>query len=842
MTDLPSGTVTFLFTDIEGSTRLLHHLGDEGYADALAEHRRSLRDAFARNGGVEVDTQGDAFFVAFATAHDALATAAEAHEALSEGPVRVRIGVHTGTPLLTEEGYVGADLHRAARIAAAAHGGQTVVSAATAELARDASLIDLGLHRFKDLASEERVFQLGPGEFPPLKSLYRTNLPVPATPFLGRQSEVREVVDLVTRGDVRLVTLTGPGGTGKTRLALQAVADAADTFPDGLWWVPLAPLRDPAVVPATTANALGVAEQAGREVGDVVAAATAGKQLLLLFDNAEHLLPDVVKSIASHLDAEGPTVVVTSRERLRIQAEHTVAVPSLSAGDARQLFVARARQVDASFEATSTVDAICERVDELPLAIELAAARTALFSPEQLLERLSGRLDLLKGGRDADARQETLRATITWSFELLEPAEQRLFSSLAVFAGGCTFDAAEEVCRADADTLQSLLDKSLVRRRMTPFGPRYWMLETIRDFAVEQLERLPSYVELQERHGEAFASLAERADPHLRRGPGQQEWGDRIAEDIDNFRAAVRFGLDHDREIAARIIGNLTYFFWTRGGFFAEARALVDETLERPEGLSDSLVGRVHECGSCVCWALGDAAALSHHANASYAAFARAGDEQGMADGLRERGKAALLTDEDLATTEVLLRELATLAERIGDRWNFAIALNNLGDLALHEGDWPSAVELCARSSEIRTELGDSWGAALALVNVATARLQLGEVDVAAAVVERALRESLAVGATMIVSACVDTAVLVAAARGEYDDVALLSGIGAHLQDELGATRDPLEAAMLLQRQGEARAALGEETFEAAAAHGAAMSLENAAEAALRLLGEITRP
>jgi len=770
------------------------------------------------------------------TAQEALAAATEAHEALRGGAVQVRIGVHTGTPLLTDGGYVGADVHRAARIATAAHGGQTVVSASTAELARDSTLLDLGMHRFKDLASEERVFQLGSGGFPPLTSLYRTNLPVPATPFLGRRSEVREVVDLVTRRDVRLVTLTGAGGTGKTRLALQAVAEAADEFPDGLWWVPLATLRDPAVVPATTASALGVAEQAGREVGDVLAAATVGKRLLLLYDNAEHLLPDVAKSIARHLEAEGPTVVVTSRERLRIQAEHTVAVPSLSPGDARELFVARARQVDASFEATSTVDEICRRLDELPLALELAAARTALFSPEQLLERLSSRLDLLKGGRDTDARQQTLRATIGWSFDLLEPAEQRLFASLAVFAGGCSFEAAEEICRADADTLQSLLDKSLVRRRTTPFGSRYWMLETIRDFALERFERLPSHVELQQRHAEALAALARRADPQLRRGPGQQEWGDRIAEDYDNVRAAVRFGLDHTPAIAARIIGNLRFFFWLRGGF-AEARMWVDETLARSEGLSDSLVGRVHECGANVCERLGDAAAASQHANDAYAAFVRAGDEQGMADALRERGKAAA-SARDNATAAAIYVELATLAERIGDRWNGAIALNNLGDQALQAGDWATAVELCTRSSDIRSELGDRWGSALALTNVASAKLQMGEVEGAAATLELALRESLAVGATMVVAACIDGAVFIAAARRKYHHVAVLVGAANRTYEVLGSTREHFEQSLFSRSLEEGQAALGDDTFAAEVERGATLSLEDAGDAALRALAD----
>ena len=834
--DLPSGTVTFLFTDIEGSTRLLHEVGADRYAQALLEHRRRLRDAFERNGGVEVDTQGDAFCVAFATAPGALAAAEEAHQALRGGAIQVRIGVHTGTPLLIDGGYVGVDLHRAARIAAAAHGGQTVVSASTAELARESVLLDLGMHRFKDLASEERVFQLGSGEFPLLKSLYRTNLPVPATAFLGRRPEVSEVVALVKRPDVRLVTLTGPGGTGKTRLALQAVAEAADEFPDGLWWVPLATLRDPAVVSATTANAIGVVEQPGHELDDVLDAAIAGKRLVLLFDNAEHLLPEVAESIARRLHSDGPTIVVTSRERIRIQAEHTFAVPSLSAGDARELFATRARQVDASFVATPAVEEICRRLDDLPLALELAAARTALFSPEQLLERLSGRLDLLKGGRDTDIRQQTLRATIAWSFDLLDPDEQQLFASLAVFAGGCSFELAEEVCRAEADTLQSLLDKSLVRRRATSLGARYWMLETIRDFALEQFQGLPSQSDLQQRHAEAFASLVRRADPHLRHGPDQDEWGDRIAEDYDNVRAAVAFGLEHAPQVAAEVIGNLSFFFWFRGGF-AEACRWVDEVLAHSGQLSDSVVGRLHACAASSHVRLGDIVAASRHADAAYAAFVLAGDDQGIADALRERGKAATAAQDD-ATARTLYLELAAVSERIGDRWSGAIALNNLGDLALKAGDWATAVELCGRSSEIRGELGDRWGSALALANVAMAKVQLGELDDAAAILRHALRESLAVGMGMVVAMCVDVAVSVASNRRAHHDAALLVGAANSIYEELGSGRDDFEESIFLRDAEESRAALGDAKFTAEVARGAAMSLADAANAALRTLAE----
>ncbi len=304
--DLPTGTVTFLFTDVEGSTKLLHELGADAYAEALAEHRRAIREACTAEAGVEVDTQGDAFFFAFPTAPGAVAAASAMTEALALGPIRVRAGLHTGTPLLAEEGYVGDDVHRAARIAAAGHGGQVLVSRATASLV-EIELTDLGEHRFKDLAAPERVYQLGDGAFPALKSLYRTNLPVPATTFLGREQELAEVAELLQDG-ARLLTLTGPGGTGKTRLAIHAAAEAADSFPDGIWWVPMASLRDANLLISSVAQALGIEEQPGRELAESVAAQLAGKQTLLMLDNAEHLMPEVASKVAELRDIAGPTV------------------------------------------------------------------------------------------------------------------------------------------------------------------------------------------------------------------------------------------------------------------------------------------------------------------------------------------------------------------------------------------------------------------------------------------------------------------------------------------------------------------------------------------------------
>jgi predicted ATPase/class 3 adenylate cyclase len=572
---LPSGTVTFLFSDVEGSTRLLEELGTERYSKALANHRRLVREACRRCGGAEVDTQGDAFFVAFPTAPGAVKAAQAISEGLESGPIRVRIGLHTGTPLVTNEGYVGADVHRAARIAASGHGGQVLVSASTAGLV-DVELRDLGEHRFKDLAAPERVFQVDDGDYPPLRSLRNVRLPVPATPFLGRARELQEVVEFLVREDIRLLTLTGPGGTGKTRLAVQAAAEASDHYPDGIWWVPLARLRDPEVLLSVVAQALELREQPGRALDEMLAAELAGKRALLLLDNAEHLLPHAAEDIARLVATSGPAVLVTSRERLQVQAEQVYPVPTLEERDGIELFLARARTLEPTFAANGSIDRLCSRLDNLPLALELAAARTPLFSPTQLLQRLSQRLDLLKGGRDADPRQQTLRATIEWSYELLAPEEKRLFLSLSVFPGGCTYEAAEEVCGADPDNLQSLLDKSLLRRRDSMFGPRYWMLETIREYSAERLEDAGEASTPRRRQAEWFCELAERLLPLPGHSPplgsDNEEGFARLHDERDNVRSALAWAWSNgENELGLRL--GIAYFrFWfERTGFYDAA-------------------------------------------------------------------------------------------------------------------------------------------------------------------------------------------------------------------------------------------------------------------------------
>ena len=756
--DLPSGTVTFLFTDIEGSTRLLHELGAEHYERALAEHRRVLRQAFERNEGVEVDTQGDAFFVAFPTAPGALQAAAEGTEGLGSGPIRVRIGIHTGTPLLGEEGYVGVDVHRAARIAACGHGGQVLVSASTAALTGTEELHDLGEHRLKDLSAPERLYQLGEGAFPPLTSLYRTNLPVPSTPFLGRERELQDVLSLLSHEDVRLLTLTGPGGTGKTRLALQAAAQSADAYPDGVYWVPLAPLRDPALV----------LEEAGQAVGaqDGPADHIKEKRLLLLFDNFEQVVgaaPELEDLLAScpRLD-----LLVTSRELLQLHPEQAYPVPPLQEEDGTALFVARARAADPSFEPTDVVGELCRRLDDLPLAIELAASRTRVLTPEQLLERLSGRLDLLKAGRGVDPRQQTLRATIEWSYELLTRDEQRAFYRLAVFRGGCTLEAADVVPDADIDILQSLVDKSLVRFS----GGRFWMLETIREYAGERLAESGEAEDLPRRHAEYYLALAEEAEPHTREL--SREWLDRLEQEHDNLRTAIEWFATAGRtEPCQRLVGVLDDFWGTRG-HMAEGWRRLQSALAadlRPTAAR----GRALLGAASLAVGRGDNAAARQLAEEALALHQGLGDTRGAAASLFVLGHVAA-DGGDFQTAATLAEESAGLYREAGQDfqvleadWLLGWALRGLGETerarslddrtlaearvqgassiqahlleqlaqsTAEDGRPADALPMFREAYELDLALDDRWRMALLACRLATALIGLGEPERAAQV------------------------------------------------------------------------------------------------------------
>jgi predicted ATPase len=558
--ELPRGTVTFLFTDIEGSTRLLDELGAEAYSAALAEHRRVLREAFERQGGVEVDTQGDAFFVAFPTAPGALEAARESQAELE---LPVRMGLHTGTPLLTEEGYVGADVHRAARIAAAGHGRQVLLSEATRALVHE-DVHDLGRHRLKDFDEAVAIFQLGQERFPPLKTISNTNLPRPVSSFVGREREVAEVASLLRSG-LRLVTLSGPGGSGKTRLAIEAASESVGDFPEGVFWVGLVTVRTPDLVTETIAQTLGAKDDLAGYIG--------AKRLLLVLDNLEQVI-DAAQGLAALLGAcPNLQVLTTSRELLRVQGEHDYAVPPLTSSEAVVLFCARAQ-----LEPEPPIPELCARLDNLPLALELAAARTRAVEPAQLLERLAQRLDLLKGGRDSDPRQQTLRATIEWSHDLLTREEQQLFARLAVFIGGCTLEAAERVVGAELDTLQSLVDKSLVRAS----NRRYWMLETIREFAAERLEESDDAGALERRHCEFFLDLAEEIELRSRREE-QAPLFERLDAENANLRQAVDWTRGQGESVLELRFALALWVYWYARGYISEGRRWIEDALARAD-------------------------------------------------------------------------------------------------------------------------------------------------------------------------------------------------------------------------------------------------------------------
>jgi predicted ATPase/class 3 adenylate cyclase len=727
--DLPTGTVTFLFTDVEGSTRLLHELGAAEYAQALAEHRGALREAFRAHGGVEVDTQGDAFFVAFPTAPDALAAARDATAALAEGPVRVRVGIHTGTPLVAEEGYVGVDVHRAARIAAAGHGGQVLVSASAAALVGTGGLCDLGEHRLKDLSAPERIYQLGGGDFPPLKSLYRTNLPVPATPFLGREHELAQVLGLLE--SARLLTLTGPGGTGKTRLGLQAAAEASERYPDGVFWVPLAPLRDPDLVIESVGQALGAADGLDAHVSD--------KSLLLLLDNFEHVV-EAADGLAELL-AVCPNLqlLVTSRELLRVPAEQAYAVPPLEPDDGNELFLARAHAVDPGFAVNAAVPELCARLEQLPLALELAAARVRVLSPEQLLDRLSGRLDLLRAGRGVDPRQQTLRATIEWSHELLGEDEQRLFAGLAVFRGGCTLDSAEDVCDAHLDTLQSLVDKSLVRVRE---ADRFWMLETIREYAAEQLEATGESDELHRRHAGHFLALAEETEPLAREVDAATL--DRLDREADNLRAALDWlGASGETEQVLRLAAALDDF-WSVKGHMAEGRRRLEDALAADE--SPTAVR---------------AKALNAAAD--------------MAIGHGDSSAARLRAEEALA-----------LHRQVENTWGMAGSLHILGHAAADDQDYETARQLWEESERLFRAAGDSYDALLTTRLLAWAYDELGEPERAQRLKQDVLEQARATGYKHLQVHALESLAHVAAPEGRLGEAAMLLAEAWEINRRLG--------------------------------------------------------
>jgi predicted ATPase/class 3 adenylate cyclase len=589
VTAQPTGTVTLLFTDVEGSTRLLHQLGTERFAEALELHRRLLREPFQANRGFEFGTEGDAFFVAFARAEDAVAAAAAGQRALTEAQwpdgaeMRVRIGIHTGEPMPVETNYVGMDLHRVARIMSAGHGGQVLVSETTAALLDGSGLVDLGPHRLKDMLEPIRLYQLDieglPDEFPPLRSLHRTNLPVAAWPLLGREGELDAIRRLLGNG-ARLVTLTGPGGSGKTRLALQAAAELSDEYPDGVFFVALAPLRDLSAVTGTVAEAVGL------QPDDDVAAWLASRRVLLVADNLEHL--QGVGAVVTQLLVGDTTILATSRAPLRLASERELPVEPLPEDAGIELFVSRAAAAGRKVEADETVAEVCRRLDNLPLALELAAARSKLLSPTALLQRLDAALPLLAGDADdRPERQRTLRATIQWSHDLLDSDTQAAFRRLCVFRGSFTLDAAEAITEADLDQIATLLDQSLLK----PLGDdRFFQLETIREYARERLDDAGETSKYALRHARYYLERLTVNEAGYD-SPRREELLVWYGEEEDNFRAML------DRLIAAApdeaaVAGPLLRRYWVGHLAYVEAQDRLHALLGL-EGLRSEARGRL---------------------------------------------------------------------------------------------------------------------------------------------------------------------------------------------------------------------------------------------------------
>jgi predicted ATPase len=815
--ELPAGTVTFLFTDVEGSTRLLHRLGD-AYAEVLGEHRRVLRECFDRHGGVEVDTQGDAFFVAFARASDALAAAADGAAALEPGPIRVRMGVHTGEPVVTDEGYVGMDVHRAARIAAAGHGGQILVSQSTHDLAGVGTLRDLGDHRLKDLTAPERIYQLGPDDFPPLKSLNQTNLPEQPGPLVGRIEELREVVSLIK--PARILTLTGAGGSGKTRLALQAAAEVADDFPDGVWFVSLAALADAELVHSTVASALG----AQGDVADFLKR----KRLLLLLDNLEQLLPEAAPKVAALLEAPEVKLLTTSRERLAVAGEQEYTVPTLRPGDAVDLFTQRARQLKPSFEPDDHVAEIVRRVDGLPLAVELAAARIKVLTAEGIARRLDESLALLTAGtRDAPRRQQTLRATIDWSYDLLDRPDQQLLARLAVFAGSFDLESAEIVCEADLDGVQSLVDKSLLRE--TESG-RFFMLETIREYAMERFDASRDQEDIRRRH----ADLAlERAIPLLNREL-RPDWYAAVDRDYPDFRAALTWLREiGDHESLLQLASRLGAY-WDARLQLSEGRLWLEEALAvslevTPErGHALATLGHIR-------WRQGDLSAARSSIDSAEAVARHLDDEVLLADAFSYRGGIEYVAG-NLVAARSQYESAIALHRAHSDLALVGIMEHDLGLISVTEKDYPSARRHFEESLQLAREIGRDGYAAGVLGSLGYLELEEGNLARADIALKDGLRLALDRGVVDTSTAHdLYTLAAVTVALGDPSAACVLIGASDWAFDLAGMVREPPADRARADTLRQSEAEIGPEATKRACARGSTLTVVEAVEFALSL-------
>jgi predicted ATPase/class 3 adenylate cyclase len=864
--ELPTGTLTFLFTDIEGSTRLLQELG-EAYRLVQDDHAAIMRKAIAEGDGVEIRTEGDSFFAVFPTPGGAIRAAVAGQRGLAEHdwshgrPLRVRMGMHTGEGVLGGDDYLGVDVNLAARIAAAANGGQVVLSGTTRALVEHAlpdsvTLRDLGSHRLKDIDHAQRLHDLVidrlPSDFPPPRTLeVPTNLPAQRTGFIGREREVVRVKELA-RGP-GLLTLTGPGGSGKTRLALQAAGELLDDYPDGVFLVELAPITDPRLVPSSMADSVGVRAEGARPVFDTLRDYLRGREMLLVLDNFEQLLEGA--RVVAGLLAASPRlrILVTSREPLHLTGEQELAVPPMSLPEtgkpstpehlmryeAVALFVQRGMAVDPGFRVTEAnapaVAELCLRLDGLPLAIELAASRVKLLSPEAILERLERRLELLTGGPvDLPARQRTLREAIGWSHDLLDEPERALFRRLSVFAGGWTIEAADAVGnpgtepgRDVLEVLGSLVDKSLVTRVPTASAAvRFGMLETIREFGAEQLDAAAEAEATGDRHASHFLAAAEAAEAHLR-GIQRKRWLDDLELEHDNLRTALRRAIGAgDAAVGLRLVAAL-WRFWHLHGHLAEGRRWAEEVLALPaaSGRTAERARALTALGGLVYWQE-DVPATRRAYDEALAIARELGDRSAEAEGIYNLGYVPAY-EGDISGAVVMFEESRAMFEELGIRRGVADTLWILGIAARLEGDLSRSRALAEESLRLHRQAGDLFGATDGLHTLGRTALAQGDMATAAWSFLEALDNDEQVGNRTGMAVVLDNLAAKASAEGQHLRALRLAGASEAIKEVAGGHAPPPLIDLPDPREA-AREALGESAVQAAWEEGRAMSLEEA--------------